>query len=109
MIARYWSARTSREKAPAYAEHLETAVFPELGKLDGFSGGTLFQSDVPNGGGVEVVVITYWRSLDSIRAFAGDDLESAVVPDNAASLLSDFDRRVRHYEVRSQIKLDSLI
>jgi heme-degrading monooxygenase HmoA len=97
MIARYWSARTAAQKAPAYAHHLQTAVFPELKKLDGYSSGMLLQRDVE--GAVEVVVITFWKSIDSIRAFSGDDLEQAVVPDKAAALLNDFDRRVRHYEV----------
>jgi len=50
-------------------------------------------------GGVEIIVITLWRSLDSIRGFAGVDLEKAVVSDEAASLLTRFDRRVRHYEL----------
>jgi len=48
---------------------------------------------------VEIIVITLWRSLDSIRGFAGADLEAAVVTAEAASLLTQFDRRVRHYEV----------
>jgi heme-degrading monooxygenase HmoA len=48
---------------------------------------------------VEVVVITFWQSLDSIRGFAGHDLEGAVVAEEAAALLTQFDRRVRHYEV----------
>ena len=48
---------------------------------------------------VEFVVITWWRSLEAIRGFAGSDLEHAVVTEEAASLLTQFDRRVRHYEL----------
>jgi heme-degrading monooxygenase HmoA len=72
-------------------------VFPELKKLDGYKSGLLLQRTVP--GGVEVVVMTFWQSLESIRAFAGEDIETAVVADKATPLLSEFDRRVRHYEV----------
>jgi heme-degrading monooxygenase HmoA len=97
VIARYWSAKTSREQAPAYKDHLANAVFPELKKLDGYKNGMLLRRDVPDG--VEVVVITFWDSLGSIRVFAGDDIETAVVADKAATLLTEFDRRVRHYEV----------
>jgi len=97
VIARYWSALTSHEKAPQYAEHLANAVFPELKKLAGYRRGTLLRRDVPSG--VEVIVITFWESLDSIRAFAGSDVETAVVADKAAALLATFDQRVRHYEV----------
>ena len=97
MIARCWSARTSAERAPLYADHLRNAVFPVLKKLAGYKSGTLLRREIPDG--VEVLVITYWDSLDSIRSFAGNDLETAVVADQAATLLNDFDRRVRHYEV----------
>lgn len=48
---------------------------------------------------VEILVITWWRSLDAIRGFAGTDLEDAVVAEEAASLLTRFDRRVRHYQL----------
>jgi hypothetical protein len=34
---------------------------------------------------MEVIVITYWRSADSIRGFAGADLEQAVVADEAVA------------------------
>jgi len=48
-------------------------------------------------GGIEVLVITWWRSLEALHGFAGADVEDAVVADEAAALLTQFDRRVRHY------------
>jgi len=50
-------------------------------------------------GAVEIIVLTFWQSLDLIRGFAGADLEGAVVAEEAAALLTQFDRRVRHYDV----------
>ncbi len=97
MIARFWSARAKPAQAPAYANHLKSQVLPVLRKLDGYSGAMLLER--PSSGEVDITVITYWRSLDSIRGFAGHDAESAVVADEAASLLTQFDRRARHYEV----------
>ena len=97
MIARYWSARTTADHVQRYAEHLENVVFPGLRKLVGFKDATLLRRDVA--GGVEVVVITHWESLAAIRTFAGNDIETAVVTDEAAAMFTDFDRRVRHYEV----------
>lgn len=38
-------------------------------------------------------------ALDAIRAFAGIDVEKAVVEPAAVAALSDFDTSVRHYEV----------
>ena len=43
--------------------------------------------------------MTVWQSLSAIDAFAGPDREAAVVAPEAAALLTDYDRRVRHFEV----------
>lgn len=97
MVARVWSAQTSSEGASAYVEHLRTRVLPAVRMLDGYRGALLLERAVP--GAIEVVVITFWQSVDAIRGFAGADLEHAVVADEAAALLTQFDRRVRHYDV----------
>ena len=97
MIARVWSAQTTHEHAPAYANHLKTEVLPALKRIDGYTGGMLLERAIA--GAVEIIVITFWRSTDALRAFAGADLESAVVADKAALLLTRFDKRVRHYVV----------
>lgn len=97
MIARFWSAHTTPAQAPAYAEHLRTHVLPALKKVDGYAGAMLLERPTPDA--VEILVITWWRSLDAIRGFARADLEEAVVADEAARLLTQFDRRVRHYHL----------
>jgi heme-degrading monooxygenase HmoA len=97
MIARFWSAQTTDLQAPNYVEHLKTRVLPSVRTVDGFAGAMLLQRAIP--GAIEIIVITFWRSVEAIRDFAGDDLENAVVADEAAALLTWFDRRVRHYEV----------
>lgn len=97
MIARVWTARTTRAKAGEYAQYLLTHVFAGLRGIDGYEHALLLQRDV--GHDVEVQVITFWRSLDAIRAFAGADTEAAVVTDAAAALLTEFDRRARHFDV----------
>ena len=97
MIARVWSAQTTPAQAPAYAEHLRTHVLPAIQKVPGHAGAMLLERPLP--GAVEVVVITFWQSAEAIRAFAGADAEAAVVAEEAAALLTQFDRRVRHYAV----------
>jgi hypothetical protein len=42
-------------------------------------------------------------SLDAVKIFAGEDYEAAYVPASARSVLSRFDARSQHYEVRTQI------
>jgi uncharacterized protein YciI/heme-degrading monooxygenase HmoA len=96
-ILRCWSARTTEAQLPKYLEHFSHKVLPELRRVPGYLGATVslrrFESEV------EIVVRTTWRSLESIRMFAGPDLEAAVVADQAAALLTNFDRRVRHFEI----------
>ncbi len=98
MVARCWSARTTREQAPRYLEHFRNAVLPRVKQVDGYSGGMIFERELTEDS-IEVVVVTFWRSREAIRRFAGDDIDAAVVTDEAAALLTDFDRRVRHYGV----------
>ena len=97
MIARLWSAHTTPALSEAYLHHFEQVVQPQLQRLDGFLGATVCTRPVP--GAVEILVTTYWTSFAAIGAFAGVDRETAVVSAEAAALLTDFDKRVRHCEV----------
>jgi heme-degrading monooxygenase HmoA len=97
MIARLWSAHTTPVLSEAYLHHFEQVVQPQLHRLDGFLGATVCTRPVP--GAVEILVTTYWKSFAAIGAFAGADREAAVVSAEAAALLTDFAKRVRHYEV----------
>jgi uncharacterized protein YciI/heme-degrading monooxygenase HmoA len=96
-ILRRWAARTTEAQLPKYLEHFSKNVLPELRRVPGYLGVTVCTRRLESE--VEVVVETTWRSLESIRAFAGPDLEAAVVANEAAALLTSFDRRVQHSEI----------
>ena len=96
-ILRRWSARTTKAQLPKYLEHFSKNVLPELRRVPGYLGAIVSVGRFD--GEIEVVVETTWRSLESIRNFTGPDLEAAVVADEAAALLTSFDRRVRHCEI----------
>jgi heme-degrading monooxygenase HmoA len=97
MIARLWTARAAVSDAPAYRAHVEQRVLPALRAVEGYQGATLLTRARREH--VEILVITWWSSLDAIRGFAGSDLERAVVADEVRPLLAAWDDRVRHYEV----------
>lgn len=104
MIERVWSARTTREGAVRYAEYFRRAVVPELAAVPGYHGVRLLEREL--NGGIEIVVVSRWHSLDAIRAFAGDEIDRAVVHDEAAALLSDYDRKVRHFGLIAECPVD---
>ena len=101
MIIREWRGRALPERAEDYPAHFRKNVLPELLQIEGFCGAHLSQRRTANR--VEFLVLTRWRSLDAIRAFAGDDIERAVVEPDAVAALEDFDSDVRHYEVLEDV------
>ena len=101
-IVRRWSAHATEAQLPKYLEHFSKNVLPELRRVDGFLGVTV--STRPAECEAEILVETTWRSLEDIRAFAGPDLEAAVVAPEAAALLKDYDRRARHTEIAISLR-----
>src|SRR5215813_11065967 len=97
MIARFWTAKIEQANAPVYTDHLKNQVLATLRKIDGYIGAKLLERETS--GVVEIVVITFWQSLDSIRKFAGSDLEKAVISDEIVSLFLQHDHSVSHYTV----------
>jgi hypothetical protein len=53
---------------------------------------------------VEFVTIMWFDSIEAVRSFAGEHYEAAVVPTKARALLSRFDARSQHYEVKAEMK-----
>ena len=97
MIGRLWHGWTSRANADAYENLLRTKVFPGIHQVPGHTGAYLMRR--VSGDEVEFVTLTFFTSMDAVRAFAGNDYEVAVVPPEARKLLSHFDERSVHYEV----------
>jgi len=98
MISRIWHGWTRRADADAYEAMLRAEVLPGIGRVRGYRGAHLLRRD--DGAEVEFVTITLFDDLDAVRAFAGEDHERAVVPPAARAILSRFDARSAHYEVR---------
>lgn len=95
MIERHWSGIVRSDRADDYVRHLDGETFPGLRAIPGFVRSRILRSDVEEG--TEFRIVTVWDSLDSIRAFAGDDVEVAVVPDVVQRMMVRFDARVVHY------------
>jgi heme-degrading monooxygenase HmoA len=97
MIVRVWHARAALAPPSAYPRHFIDAVLPKLHRIEGFVGATLLRQHRAHD--IEFVVETRWTSMDAVRAFAGANIDRAVVAPDAAAMLIDYDQRVHHYEV----------
>jgi heme-degrading monooxygenase HmoA len=102
MIARLWHGWTTPENADKYETLIKTEIFPGIvgRNIAGFQRIELLRR--PLGGEVEFITIMWFASLDAIKAFAGADYETAVVPPAARAVLSRFDATSQHYDVREE-------
>ncbi len=105
MISRIWHGWTTLENAEAYETLLKSEIFSEIEnrQIVGYNGIHLFRRNI--GEETEFITIMWFDSLEAIRAFAGEDYEVAVVPPKARRLLSRYDARSQHYEVRAEVKI----
>jgi heme-degrading monooxygenase HmoA len=100
MISRIWHGWATQRNADAYESLLREEVFVGIKdrKINGCRSIQLLRRDL--GDDVEFVTVMEFESLEAVRAFAGEDYEAAVVPPKARAVLSRFDARSQHYEVR---------
>lgn len=98
MISRIWHGWTAQADADAYEQLLRTEMLPGIERrgIDGYRGAHLLRRDVEEG--VEFITICCFTSMEAVRAFAGNDYETAVVPPAARRLLTRFDARPQHYD-----------
>ncbi len=100
MIVRIWHGWATPGNADKYEGLLEEEIFVGIRnrRIHGFRSIELLRREA--GLEVEFVTIMEFDSLDAVREFAGADYEVAVVPEKARAVLSHFDARSQHYEVR---------
>ena len=98
MIVRYWRGWTTSDNADAYQALVSGTVLPGIAarELSGYHGAYLLRRDLD--GEVEFATIMIFDSIEGVRAFAGDDYETAYVPPAARQVLARFDDQSAHYE-----------
>jgi GNAT superfamily N-acetyltransferase/heme-degrading monooxygenase HmoA len=100
MICRIWHGWTTRGNADRYESLLKSEIFTGIADraIPGYQGIELLRCEHPDQ--VEFVTMMWFDSLESVRAFAGEDYQASVVPEPARRLLLEFDARSAHYQVR---------
>jgi len=100
MISRIWHGYTTFENADKYEKLLKEEIFTGISNrnIKGYKGIQLLRRNIDNE--TEFITIMWFESLDSVIEFAGKEYENCVVPDKARKVLSRFDSKSQHYEVR---------
>jgi len=97
IISRHWRGVAKLEEADNYIHHLRSDTFPKLARIDGFIKASILRR--PIGEGTEFLIVTTWQSLEAIRKFAGESVNTAVVPLSVQAMMVEYDREVLHYEI----------
>lgn len=102
MIARMWRCYTTRENADALEAVIKLDILPRLEQIRGFMSGQLLRRDLLRE--VEFIGLTYFDSLESVRAAAGDDFGQPLMPESVHHLLLHFDKRASFYTISIDLK-----
>ncbi len=86
-----------RDDAEAYVNYIVNTGMAEYQSTPGNQGAWMLRRD--DGDRSEIVTFSLWDSRDSIRAFAGDDIDQAVFYPEDDHFLLERDLTVRHYDV----------
>jgi heme-degrading monooxygenase HmoA len=99
MIARIWSGTVRTADADDYAGYIRDTGFAAYGETPGNRGAWLLRRDDVGAATTEFITLSLWETVDAIRAFAGDEIEAAVLYPEDERYLVDGGTDIRHYEV----------
>lgn len=97
MITRMWHGRVPTVKAKAYREFLNTRAIPDYRSVAGNI--NVYILERAEGNVTHFITLTFWESLEAIRAYAGEDVEAAKYYPEDRDFLMEFEPNVIHYEV----------
>ncbi|HET9908110.1 MAG TPA: hypothetical protein VFQ23_15775 [Anaerolineales bacterium] len=97
MITRMWHGRVPTSKAEAYRKFVNERAIPDYQSVEGNISVHILERT--EGDITHFITLTFWRNLNSIKAFAGEDLEAAKYYPEDKDFLLEFEPRVVHYEV----------
>lgn len=97
MFAREWKARCPNSKKAGFIEYLYETGVKDTSSTPGFQGAQILTRSFD--GKSEVTLISYWDSLESIKAFAGEEISVAKLYPEDYKYELEPDTFVSHYEV----------
>ena len=101
MIARMWHGAVPHEKADEYHDYLVRTGVTALQSTTGNLGVRVLRR--VEGDQAHFLIISFWRSLEDIRAFAGDQIEIAKYYPEDHEYLLELEPLVTHYDVLTSV------
>ena len=100
MILRIWHGYTTKSNADVYENLLKREIIPEIEgkKIKGYKRFQLLRRELEDE--TEFTTILWFEKLKSVTDFVGEDYESVYVPEKARKVLSRFDTKATHCELR---------
>jgi len=100
MISRMWHGRVPTSKAKSYREFLNTRAIPDYRSVAGNISVHILERN--DGDVTHFITLTFWKNLEVIKAFAGEDIEIAKYYPEDKDFLLEFEPKAMHYEVVGQ-------
>ncbi len=97
MIARIWQGRIRAADVDEYRAYIAGTGMVDYRATPGNLGAEMLTR--VDGEVAHVITLSFWDTLESIRAFAGDDLTRARYYPEDQRFLLDFPERVEHFDV----------
>ena len=97
MIARIWRGAVRKRDGNAYARYMQDTGVAGYTSTPGNRGVWMLRRDV--GEKTEFLMFTLWDSLDAVKAFAGEDYDTAVFYPDDDRFLIERDLTSSHYVV----------
>ncbi len=101
MIARIWQGAVRKDDADAYAQYMQETGVAGYAGTPGNRGVWMLRRDV--GDRTEFLMFTLWDSIAAVKAFAGEDYETAVFYPEDDRYLVERDVTTTHYEVDTAV------
>ena len=97
-VMRTWTGWIRTERTAEYLAYVGETGMADYLATPGNLGAWMTHRDLDDGR-TEIMTVSFWDSRDSIRAFAGDDIEVARYYPEDDEFLVDKELFVRHYDM----------
>src|SRR5512141_2742545 len=100
MITRMWHGRVPTTKAQEYRAFLNARAISDYRSVEGNISVHILERT--EGDITHFITLTFWKDMESIKAFAGNDVEVAKYYPEDRDFLLEFEPNVMHYEAVGQ-------